>query len=683
MNKDLRLISYMTYLPTSRQDIGGRGAAPKAVVLLHPPWSVAFKGETVELTCQGPDSPSLGDTYWYHKENLLKMKSETIKIKHSGEYQCKTRGSSLSDPVNVVFSSDWLILQASQPVFEGDDVYLRCRGRKDYKILERSYYKDEEELDQYKNVDAITLYSISMDNGEYHCTASGITVLRWTEHSNHLRIQVHELFPPPKLRAIPSNPIEGSPVALKCETWIHPQRSHTQLQFCFFRGDQILGEGWSTSPQLQIPTMWNENSRSYWCMAQTDRIKKRSSLSQIPVQRIPVSDVNLEIRPPGGQVIEGEDLVLICSVAKGTGTITFSWYKEGTVNLGRKTTRSLWAELPVPNVKECDTGKYYCTADNVHGPILSKWIVVTVIVPVSQPVLTLWTPRAQPVVGDMVELHCEAQRGSPPILYKFYQEDVTLGNSSGLSGGASLNLSLAAEHSGSYSCEAENDLRVQRSHKVTLNIIIPVSRPVLTLWDPKAQPVPGDMVKLHCEAQKGSPPILYQFYHENVSLGYSSAPSGGRASFNFSVTIEHSGNYLCEASNGLEVQRSDTVALNVIGGIAATGTPSHAVSQCKKPSLSRLSSTDLKEPSYSQPLGLVELHPEYSNVNTADSNLVYSQVLSIQVAKGKSANSSRMCQEDKEHSVIYSELKKAHPNDSPEQSNSRDMDYKENYENVP
>lgn len=91
-----------------------------------------------------------------------------------------------------------------------------------------------------------------------------------------------------------------------------------------------------------------------------------------------MSDVNLEIRPPEGQLIEGENLLLICSVAKGTGTVTFSWHREGTVrSLGTKTQRSLSAELQILTVKEHDAGRYYCAADNIHGPILSKLIRVT------------------------------------------------------------------------------------------------------------------------------------------------------------------------------------------------------------------------------------------------------------------------------------------------------------------
>ena len=92
-----------------------------------------------------------------------------------------------------------------------------------------------------------------------------------------------------------------------------------------------------------------------------------------------------------------------------------------------------------------------------------------------------------------------------------------------------------------------------------------MSHPVLTLRAPEAQLVVGHIVELHCEAERGSPPILYQFYHEDVALGNSSAPFGGGVSFNLSLTAEDSGNYYCEANNGQVAQRSEVVPLNITG----------------------------------------------------------------------------------------------------------------------
>ncbi|XP_078296837.1 Fc receptor-like protein 5 isoform X4 [Panthera onca] len=544
------------------------GALPKALLLLKPPWSTAFEGETVTLFCKDHHSLAWEYVSWYHNETPLRKQSGRLQISKSGHYRCKTQRSSLSDPVHVQFLPDWLVLQASHPAFERDKVVLRCRGKEEEDIMERTYYKNEEKIGSSYNSN-ITVYPAFNDDSTYRCTASGMYILgmSWTETSRPLKIQVQELFPSPVLTASPSWPIEGSPVTLTCETWLPPLTSHTRLQFCFFKEHRALGAGWSNSPELQIPTMWSEGAASYWCQARTviPRILKTSPRSQIRVHRVPVSDVNLETQPPVGQLIEGEDLVLICSVAAGTGTVTFSWHREGSErSLGRKTQNALSAELRIASVREQDAGRYYCAADNLDGPVLSKRIRITPRVPVSRPILTIRRPRSQAVEGDVVELYCGAWKGSPPILYRFYHEDNALGSSWVYNrGGASFKLPLSAEHSGKYACEADNGLGAWRSETVSLDVKVPASRPVLTVRTPRAQAVEGDVVELRCEAQRGSPPILYRFYHEDNALGSSRVHNREGASFKLPLSAEHSGKYACEADNGLGARRSETVSLNV------------------------------------------------------------------------------------------------------------------------
>ncbi|XP_058557532.1 Fc receptor-like protein 3 isoform X7 [Neofelis nebulosa] len=652
------------------------GALPKALLLLKPPWSTAFEGETVTLFCKDHHSLAWEYVSWYHNETPLRKQSGKLQISKSGHYRCKTQRSSLSDPVHVQFLSDWLVLQASHPAFERDKVVLRCRGKEEEDIMERTYYKNEEKIGSSYNSN-ITVYPAFNDDSTYHCTASGMYILgmSWTETSRPLKIQVQELFPSPVLTASPSWPIEGSPMTLTCETWLPPLTSHTRLQFCFFKEHRALGAGWSNSPELQIPTMWSEGAASYWCQARTviPRILKTSPRSQIRVHRVPVSDVNLETQPPVGQLIEGEDLVLICSVAAGTGTVTFSWHREGSErSLGRKTQNALSAELRIASVREQDAGRYYCAADNLDGPVLSKRIRITPRVPVSPPVLTIRRPRSQAVEGDVVELHCKAQRGSPPILYRFYHGDVPLGSSSAPSGGeASLNLSLTAEHSGNYSCEANNSLRVQRSKMVSLSITVPVSHPVLTLNPDVAQAMVGDVLELRCEAQRGSPPILYWFYHEDVILGNTSAPFGGGASFNLSLTTEHSGNYSCGADNGLGAQSSETVSLNITG--LCKNKVTHitvGVIGCLLSMLGLAATAAL----------VGRFRTQRKSVSPGDDDLVYSQIWIRQHREGSPAHSPRTHQKGEEPAIIYSELKRADPYDPARQDREEAA---EGYENNP
>ncbi|XP_070640188.1 Fc receptor-like protein 3 isoform X2 [Bos indicus] len=600
------------------------GVTPKAFLLLNPPWSTNFHKDEVTLTCRDSLSPAQGDIYWYYNENLLNKKSEEIQIHKTGYYKCKTQRSSLSDPVHVDFSFDKLILQAPHSVFEGDEVVLRCQAREEAK--EKRFYRNEIQIQSN-----FTLQSVSMNNDKYHCTALVRGFWTWNkEISKHLMIQVQELFSPPMLIASPSSPTEGSPVTLKCETWLPPQRSHIQLQFCFFREDKALGKCWSSSPELKLPTVWSEDAESYWCQAEsvTPPIRKRSLRSQLYVQRIPVSDVTLEIQPPEGQLTEGENLLLICSVAKGTGTVTFSWHREGTVrSLGRKTQRSLSAVLQILTVKESDAGRYYCAADNIHGPILSKLIRVTLRIPVSHPLFTFSPAVPQAVAGDVLELRCEAQRGSPPILYWFYYKNVTLGSREApFGGGASFNLTLMADHSGNFSCGADNGLGIQHSEMVILSIIGPPSNKTTLIT-------------------------------EGVTAGLLSI-------LGLAVTAA----LVCHFRTQRNSERLST-----------TGTPSYSPREFKEPS--RTSNTNPQEP-----LDPVEPQPVYNNVNPGDSDLVYSEIWSTQHTNENSANSPRKHWEDKEPTVIYSDLKKAYPDDSTEQASIVDSDLEdavENYENVP
>lgn len=98
-----------------------------------------------------------------------------------------------------------------------------------------------------------------------------------------------------------------------------------------------------------------------------------------------------------------------------------------------------------------------------------------------------------------------------------------------------------------------------------------MSRPILTLGAPGTRAVAGDVVELHCEAQRGSPPIFYRFYHEDIALGSSPALFGGGVSFNLSLTREYSGNYFCEADNGLGAQLSEAVMLDFTGRLVVSG----------------------------------------------------------------------------------------------------------------
>lgn len=78
----------------------------------------------------------------------------------------------------------------------------------------------------------------------------------------------------------------------------------------------------------------------------------------------PVSKPVLRIVPNMGDVTEGQDVTLVCSVQRGTGPILFTWHhaKEGPV--ANHTSDKLEASYKITNVRAEQQGAYYCVCTN-------------------------------------------------------------------------------------------------------------------------------------------------------------------------------------------------------------------------------------------------------------------------------------------------------------------------------
>ncbi|XP_068394368.1 Fc receptor-like protein 4 [Eschrichtius robustus] len=361
---------------------GPLATVPRSMISLQPPWTTVFHGERVNLTCNGFHFYAPEKIKWYRwysgKQHPSETPGNTLEVRDSGQYGCQAPGSLPSRPVRLLFSTASFILQAPHSVFEGDELVLRCRKRGKEKLTAVRYFWNRKVIsDSNKSLDLLISQARLNNSGCYQCIGSleNKRVLR-TSLTN---IRIQELFSRPKLKVTDSQPTEGNSVNLSCKTQLPLERPDVRLRFVFFRDHGVILSNWSASPELQVTAIWREDSGSYWCGAVTSGIHKRSLPLQIDVQRIPVSGVFLETQPQGDPVLEGEILVLVCSVAEGTGNTTFSWHREDTrESLGQKSQRSQRAELEIPVIREGHTGGYYCTADNGYGIIQSEAVNVSV-----------------------------------------------------------------------------------------------------------------------------------------------------------------------------------------------------------------------------------------------------------------------------------------------------------------
>ena len=70
---------------------------------------------------------------------------------------------------------------------------------------------------------------------------------------------------------------------------------------------------------------------------------------------------NVLLSSPGGQLQEGDSFNLTCNITKGFPEPKISWFKDGDLRLGEKST------LILANVTDRDEGRYTCKAQNTGG----------------------------------------------------------------------------------------------------------------------------------------------------------------------------------------------------------------------------------------------------------------------------------------------------------------------------
>ncbi|XP_039074432.1 Fc receptor-like protein 5 isoform X2 [Hyaena hyaena] len=547
------------------------------LILQGPPY--VFEGDSVVLRCRANAELALNATTLYRRGEVLRLSTESshfhIKdagLKDNGDYHCsgfKNDYSYSSNTINIqvqeLFPRPVLTARPSWSII-GKSVTLTCETqlppqRSDVKLW-FYFFQDGQKLEvSLKNFLKTSTTTMRGQKPQYYwCEArrgsSGVC-------KQSQKVQLHVPIPVsrPILTLSPPGATvpEGHTVTLSCKA----ERGSFPILYQFLREEVVIGKMEATQGTKSFMSLKAKHSGNYYCTADNGLGPQRSPPVYLTVI-VPASRPVLTVRKPRAQAVEGDKAELHCEAPRGSPPILYRFYHEGDAlgsswdyhGGGGSLTLHLTAE---------HSGEYACEADNGLGAQRSEAVPLSVTVPASRPVLTVRKPRAQAVEGDKAELHCEAPRGSPPILYRFYHEGDALGSSWDYhGGGGSLTLHLTAEHSGEYACEADNGLGAQRSEAVPLSVTVPASRPVLTVRKPRAQAVEGDKVELHCESPRGSPPILYRFYHQGDALGSSSAPSGGGASFNLSLTAEHSGNYSCEADNGLGAQCSEAVSLSII-----------------------------------------------------------------------------------------------------------------------
>ncbi|XP_014817363.1 PREDICTED: Fc receptor-like protein 3 [Calidris pugnax] len=421
-----------------------------------PPWMPVSKGESVTLTCRGPGEPR-PTTWWYNREKLWWPEGhDRIKVYRAGTYHCQSPGATISPPLTVSFSDDLLVLQVpSQALLEGDELRLRCRGASKFSKVQ--FFHEQQELrgghrKDIKGDIELLLGPVQLHHrGRYRCQAES---LWWHTTSSPVTVVVNELFSEPVLHLEgPAEPPEGEPLALGCLSTPSPLRPPAQLQHLFYRNGVNVG-GPQRSPQLRLPALELFHSGTYSCEVRTETssVRKRSAPVTVTVRRVPVSGVSLAAQPPTGQLAKGDRLVLLCSVATGTGPISFSWHR-----LGSAAPLATGPRYELRAVEQQDSGHYHCRATNGVTVANSSSLGVTVLVPVAGVTIRMARREPRVLAGESLNLTCSVQAGTAPVAFSWQRDGRELGRGPVLPLGT-----VGLAHAGTYRCVATNRLGSQR-----------------------------------------------------------------------------------------------------------------------------------------------------------------------------------------------------------------------------
>nr|XP_020844316.1 low affinity immunoglobulin gamma Fc region receptor II-a-like isoform X2 [Phascolarctos cinereus] len=149
---------------------------PRSVLTLEPPWFNVLRGDNVTLNCKVFQTLGHHSIEWLHNGSALPIHQDSytipaVNIGDSGEYQCRTEHTALSNSVKLQVFSDWLLLQVERLEFmEGDSMILRCHGWRSKPLHKVTYYHNGTVL---KFHNWVFNYIVSRMNhthsGSYYC----------------------------------------------------------------------------------------------------------------------------------------------------------------------------------------------------------------------------------------------------------------------------------------------------------------------------------------------------------------------------------------------------------------------------------------------------------------------------------------------------------------------------------
>ncbi|KAM4691161.1 platelet endothelial cell adhesion molecule-like [Rhinophrynus dorsalis] len=355
------------------------------------------EGQNMSVSCSVQTSPSIleeveiiiqkDSRILESSKNKNTSYSQLATASHSGTYTCKAESkriskiSSVSITVTELFPRPSLHMNIkSSRINEGSVLSLACSvtGLSHEASNNQTFYlvKDNGVKIQMNQGGKYSRKVVEGDTGEYVCE---VTISRIRKTSDPVNIKVYAPVSTPVLthqNQSSSTAALGDSIQLKCES----QRGTLPITYVLFRGSVPLG---SIERNDKKPAVFKVNvtkptdAEQYRCQASNGNTAGTRYSNPINITVItPVTNISLLVIPANGEVEEGQELSLVCSVQNGTLPIDIHFYmrKGSDVLLKRFTVnQSRSAEMQVKSFSSQEDGSYYCTATNGARQALSSY----------------------------------------------------------------------------------------------------------------------------------------------------------------------------------------------------------------------------------------------------------------------------------------------------------------------
>ncbi|XP_033985933.1 B-cell receptor CD22-like isoform X2 [Trematomus bernacchii] len=432
----------------------------------------AVKGSTVEINCtykypstiKGSQN-KVNKTFWFIENSDGNPVDVTTVSEYAGcvEYRCENNICTLriknlteSDSAEYKFRIKTNLAQyAAAP---GVTLFV-CLSVTGLTVQFEPTHANRAELKCQSSCLVPSGHYVWYENGEKSTTSIYSTHLFTLGSTDRYScaLKGHEDFPSPAVYAprLPSVSVsaeikEGSSVTLTCSSDANPAANYTWYKV---NGNQRLPP-LTTEPQLVLSSIQVSDSGQYLCTAE-NTLGKTSEVIPIDV-KYPPKLPSVSVSP--SEIEEGSSVTLTCS-SDANPAANYTWYKRNqTLPLGVK------GSYNFTSIRSEDRGNYYCKSENQYGEVNSSSKYINVQYAPKPPSVSV-SPSAEIEEGSSVTLTCSSD-ANPAANYTWYKKDE---DSPKASGQIFTITDFSAEHSGSYSCGAQNKLGRRNS---TLTLIV-------------------------------------------------------------------------------------------------------------------------------------------------------------------------------------------------------------------